>query len=733
MTGSPARAAAGQPARTRGSGGLDRAGLQIQGVIGVLSLLAVVFSLVEGNVRLALAMLAGVAGTGVQVVNPRTRTLPTVFVALVAPWVAGLSPYGFAGAALVATALGCVGQAPVVALALGLLGVCSLVVVASGKLLLVAGTTAAVFGIVGIFWIQYQRDAVNRRRLNSRDLMLRRYALASDGAQTGLWHWIVAEGHVTLTPSAEQIIGLPDTGVHAVDSWLAAVELGDVEALRSELTRFAAGNRTRFEQRVRANVPGRGERSLLFRATVERDDAGKALRLAGSVEDVTTAVRQERELLRSAFHDPLTGLANRALLLDRLAHAIAQGRRYPSRPFAVLFLDIDHFKTINDSLGHQVGDALLRVVADRLDRIVRPSDTLARLGGDEFVVLGHELQVAQAEALAERILAAVRVPVTVLGHEIVPSASIGVAPGSPYYTDGLDLLRDADTAMYRAKQEGRARISLFTEAMHANAVERLEVERDLHRAVERNELEVHFQPIIDLSSLRVCGFESLVRWRRNGVLTPPDRFIPIAEETGQIVPMTWWILEASCLALADWRRRGLGDDLWVHVNFSGRQLSEGNAVAGILAVIERCGLPPGAVHIELTETSVLKQGDTVDATLAALRAAGLQLHLDDFGTGYSSISYLHRWKFDGIKIDRSFVRSIAEPTQRNIVAAIIQLARGLNMHVTAEGVETEEQAQILRDLGCPYAQGYLFAAALPSDRARALLQSAQPGPRITLS
>jgi EAL domain-containing protein (putative c-di-GMP-specific phosphodiesterase class I) len=224
-----------------------------------------------------------------------------------------------------------------------------------------------------------------------------------------------------------------------------------------------------------------------------------------------------------------------------------------------------------------------------------------------------------------------------------------------------------------------------------------------------------------------------VRWRRNGVLTPPDRFIPIAEETGQIVPMTWWILEASCLALADWRRRGLGDDLWVHVNFSGRQLSEGNAVAGILAVVDRCGLPPGAVHIELTETSVLKQGDTVDATLAALRAAGLQLHLDDFGTGYSSISYLHRWRFDGIKIDRSFVSSIAEQPQRNIVAAIIQLARGLNMHVIAEGVETEEQAQILRDLGCPYAQGYLFAAALPADRARALLQASLPEPRIKLS
>lgn len=717
----------------RAGAALDRADIKIQTVIGVLALLAVVFSLVEGNYNLALAMLAGVAGTGVQVVYPRARTLPTVFVALLAPWVAGLSPYGFAGAALAATALACVGQTPPVALVLGLLGVCSLVFVATDEGVLIGCTAAAVLGMAGIFRIQFQRAAVNRGRLVNRDLLLRRYALASDGAQTGLWHWIVAEVHVTLTPQAEEMLGLPPATVHAVDDWLGVVEIGDVEALRSELTRFASGSRSRFEQRVRATVAGRGERSLLFRATVERDAAGKALRLAGSVEDVTTAIRQERELLRSAFHDPLTGLANRALLLDRLAHAIAQGRRYPARPFAVLFLDIDNFKNVNDSLGHQVGDALLRVVAERLDRIVRPSDTLARLGGDEFVVLGHELHVAQAEALAERMIAAVRVPVSVLGHEVVPSASIGVAPGCPYYTDGLDLLRDADTAMYRAKQEGRGRVCLFTETMHASAVERLEVERDLHRAVERNELEVHFQPIVDLVSLKVCGFESLVRWRRNGVLTPPDRFIPIAEETGQIVPMTWWILEASCLALADWRRRGLGDDLWVHVNFSGRQLSEGNAVAGILAVVDRCGLPPGAVHIELTETSVLKQGDTVDATLAALRAAGLQLHLDDFGTGYSSISYLHRWRFDGIKIDRSFVSSIREQPQRNIVAAIIQLARGLHMHVIAEGVETEEQAQILRDLGCPFAQGYLFAAALPADRARALLQASQPEPRITLS
>ncbi len=652
---------------------------------------------------------------------PRVWPLPSVVTILLLPWAWQSTAPVFAIAAVLAAGLIATAHPAAVAAVTGALGTCALVATHPESGALAAVTLLGCGGIASFAAIYQGENATLLDRIRRRDLLLNRYSLASEGAQTGLWHWIIAEDTVSVTHQATELLGLPAGVSHPVTVWLDALSPGDAQAFKSELSRFVASSRARFEHRVRANVPGKGERTLLFRASIAREPDGKATRLAGSIEDVTAALRQERELLKSSFHDSLTGLANRALLLDRLAHAIAQCQRYPGRPFAILFLDLDHFKTVNDSLGHQVGDALLCAVAERLERCVRPSDTLARFGGDEFVVLGHELAVGQAEALAARMMIAIQTPLHVMGHEIVPSASIGVAPGGPAYADGLDLLRDADTAMYRAKKEGRGRVCVFTEAMHEGAVQRLEVERDLHHAVDRGELEVHYQPIIGLADGRVHGFEALVRWRRDGTLFRPDQFIPVAEETGQIVAMTWWILEEACQTLADWRRRGLGDEVWVHVNFSGRQLSEGNAVAGILAVIQRCGLPTDVVHIELTETSVLRQGSAVDGTFSELRAAGVQLHLDDFGTGYASISYLHHWRFDGLKIDGSFVRRIADTTQRNIVSAIIQLARGLNMHVIAEGVETEEQATILRELGCQDAQGYLWSRALTAEAARAML------------
>lgn len=650
----------------------------------------------------------------------RFGQLPAVLATLIAPWTVQGSAGVFAASAMLATGLVAMAHPVGAAAVVGALGSCALAASNPDELPLLGATVLGCASIVGFSHMlgEARTRAVARRRTQQQ--LVERYTLASEGAQTGLWHWTVSEDHVYLTPRAVEYLGLPARLTHPVTTWLDALGSGDSQALRTELARFIASNRGRFEQRARVNLPGRGERTLLFRGCVARDARG-VVRLGGSIEDVTAALRQERELLRSSFHDALTGLANRALLLDRLSHAIAQCQRYPGRPFAILFLDVDNFKHVNDSLGHQIGDALLCTVAERLERCLRPSDTLARFGGDEFVVLGHELGVGQAEALAERMMAAIRTPFVVQGHEIVTSASIGVAPGGPGYVDGLDLLRDADTAMYRAKHEGRGRVCVFTEAMHAGAVLRLEVERDLHHAVDRGELEVHYQPIIGLTSGQVHGFEALVRWRKDGELIKPDQFIPVAEETGQIVPMTWWILEEACRTLADWRRRGLGDDIWVHVNFSGRQLSEGNAVVGILAVIQRYNLPPGVVHIELTETSVLRQGSSVDGTINELRAAGVQLHLDDFGTGYASISYLHHWRFDGLKIDGSFIRKIEDPTQRSIVAAVIQLARGLDMHVIAEGVETEAQAAILRELGCQDGQGWLWSRALPPEEARAML------------
>lgn len=689
-------------------------------LVAALCLPFAIGAFVGGRVDLgAVAVALGLAA-GVQLAWRGAGQVPCAAVLLLAPWGLGAGPSAFAACAIFAAGLASAVHPPALAVALGGVGLCGLVA-SRGEAWLSLATALALSGIsAGAALVRADRAKL-RARLLTRDRLLQRYTLASEGAMTGLWHWDVEEDVVYLTPRAGELLGAGPQLVHPVLQWLERVDPGDAEVLRAELSRFASVRRSRFEQRVRVVVPGRGERTLLIRASADRDASGHAKRLAGSVEDVTAALRQESELLRSAFHDGLTGLANRALLLDRLAHAVAQGQRYPGRPFAVLFFDLDHFKTVNDSLGHQVGDALLREIATRLDGCVRPSDTLARLGGDEFVVLAHDLGVAQAEALAGRMLDVVRTPLSVMGHEVVASASVGVAPGGCDYTDPLDLLRDADTAMYRAKQDGRGRVCVFTEAMHAGAVLRLELERDMHRAVDRGEVEVHYQPILDLRTLKISGFEALVRWRRNGAMVPPDKFIPVAEETGQIVPMTWWILQEACSALAEWRRRGLADGLWLHVNFSGRHLSEGDAAAGILAVLERNGVPPSAVHIEVTETSVLRQGNTVSRTLDQLREAGIQLHLDDFGTGYASISYLHHWRFDGLKIDRSFISPIDEPGRRSIVAAIIQLARGLEIDVVAEGVETQAQADILVSLGCAYAQGWLWSRAVPSSEVRAML------------
>jgi len=689
-------------------------------VVAALSVAFAVAALVGGHVQLGAVAVAMALGAGVQLAWRRAGQLPCVAVLLVAPWGLGGGASEFAASAILAGGLACTTHPPALALALGAVGLCGLVA-SRGEAVVSIGTGLALVGIVaGAVIVRADRDKL-RGRLDTRDRLLQRYTLASEGAMTGLWHWDVEEDVVYLTPRAGELLGAGTHLVHPVSQWLDRLDPSDAEVLRAELSRFASVRRSRFEQRVRVVVPGRGERTLLVRASASRDESGHATRLAGSFEDVTSALRQESELLRSAFHDGLTGLANRALLLDRLAHAVAQGQRYPGRPFAVLFFDLDHFKTVNDSLGHQVGDELLREIARRLDGCVRPSDTLARLGGDEFVVLAHDLGVAQAEALAGRMLDVVRAPLSVMGHEVVASASVGVAPGGCDYTDPLDLLRDADTAMYRAKQDGRGRVCVFTEAMHAGAVLRLELERDMHRAVDRGEVEVHYQPILDLRTLKICGFEALVRWRRNGEMVPPDKFIPVAEETGQIVPMTWWILQEACSALADWRRRGLAEGLWLHVNFSGRHLSEGDAAMGILAVLDRNGVPASAVHIEVTETSVLRQGNTVSRTLDQLREAGIQLHLDDFGTGYASISYLHHWRFDGLKIDRSFISPIDEPGRCSIVAAIIQLARGLDIDVVAEGVETQAQADILVGLGCAYGQGWLWSRAVPSSDVRAML------------
>jgi diguanylate cyclase len=422
--------------------------------------------------------------------------------------------------------------------------------------------------------------------------------------------------------------------------------------------------------------------------------------LTGHLEQ-TVAELQEREgqLQFQAFHDPLTLLANRALFRDRLDHALQQRRE---DPISVLFVDLDDFKTVNDSLGHDAGDRLLASVGERLRACVRIGDTVARIGGDEFAVLVEGEQATTYGAmLAQRVLAALDVPFTVAGRDLHISASLGLASGQ--YHSGESVLQDADLAMYAAKANGKARVEMFEHRMRTSAVDRLELVSDVQEAVEAGEMIVHLQPIVDLATLSVFGHEALVRWQhpQRGLLAP-EAFVSLAEETGAIVPMGWWVLERACEEAQTW------PDGQVAVNLAARQVLDPAAVTTVAGILACTGIDPRRVVLEITE-SVLLDADTIIHRLHQLRALGVELAIDDFGTGYSSLSYLTRLPVDTVKIDRSFVERLGGPPgDESLVRAVVQLAASLGLRSVGEGVETPLQLERLKALGCDAAQGYLF-------------------------
>ncbi|MEO6953963.1 MAG: EAL domain-containing protein [Polyangia bacterium] len=447
---------------------------------------------------------------------------------------------------------------------------------------------------------------------------------------------------------------------------------------------------------------------------------------------------RQRSLANTVFdalHDSLTGLPNRTLLLDRLSQLLIRAQRHKEQPFAVVFVDLDRFKVVNDSLGHHTGDELLKTVAVRLRACVREVDTVARLGGDEFaLLLDHVRTAAEAVIVVDRVLDAVNVPAQLDGSEVVVTASVGVTLWDESYTSASDMLRDADTAMYQAKSDGKARHAVFTSRMHERAVKLLRVQTDLHRAVERGELELHYQPIVDLAAGSITGFEALLRWRhpKHGLISPLD-FIPVAEETGLIVPIGRWVIDEGCRQLARWQL-GRTQQLSLSVNVSARQFTGTALSTALVGDVERSvalhGLPRGSLRLEITESVLIDVG-IAEETLAALAGLGVGLALDDFGTGYSSLSHVHRFPFDVLKIDRSFVAAMGDgPKNRGIVRAILLLADSLGMHVVAEGIETLAQAVELAGLGCSHAQGYYFSRPLPPDQATLLLDENEGRGRV---
>jgi len=513
----------------------------------------------------------------------------------------------------------------------------------------------------------------------------------------------------------------------ALEDWLGRVHPEDVERVRRELDDHLSSASDHFESEHRLLHRDGSYRWVLCRGVAERDGRGQATRMAGSLTDISDRKWAEERLVHDALHDTLTGLPNRALFTTLLDRAVIRLKRRRDTRFAVLFLDVDRFKNVNDSLGHMVGDQLLIEVARRLGACVRPEDTVARLGGDEFTILLEDIHdSADAIQVAERIQAEFISPVLVGSHEVFTSASIGIALSDTHYLRPEEVLRDADTAMYRAKSRGRARHEVFDADMHHTAVSLLRLETDLRRALERHEFGLAYQPVVSAATGRVSGLEALIRWHHpERGLVPPQEFIRVAEETGQIVPIGQWVLREACRQMHAWRAvLPNGDPVSVSVNLSPRQFGDPTLVDTVAGALADTGLPAAGLRLEITESILMDHAEASVRLLTRLKDLGVQVEVDDFGTGYSSLGYLHRFPLDALKVDRSFVSRVeVDAENREIVRTIVTLARNLSMAVVAEGVETEGQRAYLQGLGCDAMQGYLFAGPLEPAGVEALLKS----------
>lgn len=545
----------------------------------------------------------------------------------------------------------------------------------------------------------------------------------------GFWDWDLQTGVVLYSARWKAMLGLPESETaNRASDWLDRVHRQDRERLLDELASCRApGGSTVLASEHRLRHEDGGYRWMQGRASVLRDGTGAAERIVGSHSDVT----------HTKCHDPLTGLPNRFAFLEELAEAMAIADEFPEHRFSVLTIDLDRFKSINDSLGYQAGDAMLREIGRRLQGLVRTGrnrqcDLVARLGGDEFGILLDGIpDKTSAHSAAARILSLLQEPFSLADRQVVISASVGAALYTPLMNgDAGQILSDAETAMHRAKELGKSCIVFFEEGLRRQLQHRLHLEHEMRGALERNEFVLHYQPKVDLGLHEVTGFEALIRWQhpQRGLISP-GQFIPIAEETGHIVPLGHWTLFEACRRMTLWMDEGPWPPLHdMSVNLSIKQILRPDFVAGVESVLRETGVPPDHVHLEVTETVFIQDVKLVSGILRDLKSLGVGLSLDDFGTGYSSLQYLVTLPIDYLKIDRSFVSRMCQEEQSlEVVKTIIALARRLGMGLIAEGVETMSQAQILRDLGCQYAQGYYFGKPMPEEEALRLLI---PQPRL---
>ncbi|MEM8960809.1 MAG: EAL domain-containing protein [Acidobacteriota bacterium] len=569
------------------------------------------------------------------------------------------------------------------------------------------------------------RDVTERRRAESalRKKEERFRSLVQNASD--LISIVDAEGTTLFaSPSFERILGFtPEERIGR--SFFEHVHPEDVSALHDTFRQLLAqpGRPLRMDCRIRHRDGSFHVLESVLTNLLEKPAVGG---IVINARDVTDRKEAEAQLIHDALHDALTGLPNRALLMDRLEHALARGRRVHHERCAVIFLDLDRFKMVNDSFGHSAGDQLLVQVAERLTTCLRPSDTLARLGGDEFAILLEGVrEAAHAVRVAERIGKALAEPFEVAGREVFTSASLGIAMSATRgRANSNDLLRDADIAMYRAKTSGRSGYAIFDARMHAQALAELELETDLRRALDPWQFEVVYQPVVTLGDGKIAGFEALVRWRHpNRGLLLPEAFLPAAEDTGLILELGRGVLRTACEQLQSWRQtHGDSEPLFVSVNLSTRQFSQTDLVGRVESVLRETGLPGSCLMLEITEQTVLECPDSILTSLVALKRLGVRLSLDDFGTGYSSISVLHQFPFETVKIDRWFVRNVGtDPSSDELVAGVLAVCQGRRLATIAEGVETDQQRERLEELECDLAQGYLFSKPLDAEDAELLL------------
>jgi diguanylate cyclase (GGDEF)-like protein/PAS domain S-box-containing protein len=571
------------------------------------------------------------------------------------------------------------------------------------------------------------RDVSSRRKIEEvlwKDV--ERFGMVAKATNDALIEWDLASDQVWRSDSYQRLFGYRNDEPRLnMEAWLGHVDADDRLRVQQRLLGVINSSQNLWNDEFRVMRQDQTVAHVHARGFVNRDDAGSARKLLGVLQDITVRKEAEDRTRFLADHDELTGLPNRSLFKQSLAQAIQRAGR-SGKFLSVLFLDLDRFKNINDSLGHETGDQVLRAVAERLSGCVRQVDVVARFGGDEFAVLIEGLTAEdQAGGVARKIVDALSQPLILAGRQYRPGASIGI---STYPTDGRDVLslqKNADIAMYRAKEEGRGNFQFYSEQLNTHSIQRLEFESNLNGALNNKEFVLYYQPKLELASGRITGVEALIRWvsPQFGFVSPAD-FIAIAEETGLIVPMGRWVVQTACVQNRAWQKGGL-PPLRIAVNISARQMADKGLVNFVVDTMTRTGLTAESLELEITESAVMSNQEHAEKVLNQFKALGFHLTMDDFGTGYSSLAYLKRYPFDSVKIDQSFIRGI--PASRDdgaIVEAIVAMAHSLELNVVAEGVETEEQSDFLRKLGCDQIQGYLFSKPVPSAEIVALLYKA---------